>query len=218
MELDIDARVTLSNAVEMPVFGLGLYMSRPGDEARSAISQALEAGYRLIDTAAYYQNERDVGEALRDSGVPREDVFITTKLKNSDHGYETAIAACDRSLRLLGLSFVDLYLIHWPVEGLRMESWRALETLLKEGKCHAIGVSNYTIRHLEELLEHSSAVPAVNQVEFHPFLYQQDLLHFCRSHDIVLEAYSPLTRGRKLGDPRVAAIASEFNKRTPDVE
>jgi diketogulonate reductase-like aldo/keto reductase len=210
--MDINTSVTLNNGVEMPVFGLGVYQSRPGDEAKQAVLRALEAGYRMIDTAAYYRNERDVGEALRASGLPREHVFITTKLMNEDHGYEKTIAACERSLGILGLDHVDLYLIHWPVERLRTEAWRALETLLEEGKCRSIGVSNYTIRHLEELLEQSSTVPAVNQVEFHPFLYQKDLLEYCESKGIVLEAYSPLTRGERLNDPKLAIIASEYSK------
>jgi diketogulonate reductase-like aldo/keto reductase len=212
--MDIRTTVTLNNGVEMPVFGLGVYQSRPGEETKQAVLHALEAGYRMIDTAGYYRNERDVGEALRTSGIPREDVFITTKLMNEDHGYEKAIAGCERSLRLLGLDYVDLYLIHWPVERLRAEAWRGLETLLDEGKCRSIGVSNYTIRHLEELLEGSSTVPAVNQVEFHPFLYQKDLLDFCGSNGIALEAYSPLTRGEMLDDPKLAVIASEYS-RTP---
>jgi len=211
-EISIDTKVKLNNGVQMPIFGLGTYQTRSGKETQTAVLYALEAGYRLIDTAKIYGNEKDVGEVVRKSGIPREEVFITTKLWNSDHGYEAAIAACEKSLKSLGLSYIDLYLIHWPVEGLRNETWTAMETLQKEGKCRAIGVSNYMIWHLEELLRSSSTVPAVNQVEFSPYLYQKDLLEFCRSHNIQLEAYSPLTKGQKLSDPKLVAIASRYSK------
>lgn len=211
-ELTIDTKVELNNGVEMPIFGLGLYQTRKGKETQDAVSYALEAGYRLIDTAAMYGNEEDVGEVVRKSGLPREQIFITTKLWNSDHGYDKALSAFEESRKKLGLHYVDLYLIHWPVEVLRKESWRALETLLRGGKCRAIGVSNYMIWHLEELLSDSSIVPAVNQVEFSPYLYQKDLLDFCRNHHIQLEAYSPLTKAYKLHDPKLANIASKYSK------
>ena len=211
-DLTIDTKVELNNGVEMPIFGLGLYQTRKGKETQDAVYYALEAGYRLIDTAAMYGNEEDVGEAVRKSGLPREQIFITTKLWNSDHGYDKALSAFEESRKKLGLYYVDLYLIHWPVEVLRKESWRALETLLREGKCRAIGVSNYMIWHLEELLSDSSIVPAVNQVEFSPYLYQKDLLDFCRNHHIQLEAYSPLTKGYKLHDPKLANMASKYSK------
>jgi len=211
-EISIDTKVKLNNGVQMPIFGLGTYQTRSGKETQTAVLYALEAGYRLIDTAKIYGNEKDVGEVVRKSGIPREEVFITTKLWNSDHGYEAAIAACEKSLKSLGLSYIDLYLIHWPVEGLRNETWTAMETLQKEGKCRAIGVSNYMIWHLEELLNSSSTIPAVNQVEFSPYLYQKDLLEFCDSHNIQVEAYSPLTKGQKLSDPKLVAIASRYSK------
>lgn len=211
-EIRIDTRVKLNNGVEMPIFGIGTFLMGGGRETRKAVLCALEAGYRLIDTAAMYGNENDVGEAVRESGIPREEIFITTKLRNDDHGYDRAVAAFEESLRLLGLSYVDLYLIHWPVENLRCESWRALENLLEEGKCRAIGVSNYMIWHLEELLSSSSTVPAINQVEFSPYLYQRELLEFCCSNGIVLEGYSPLTKGYRLNDPRLRGIASKYSK------
>lgn len=211
-EIRIDTKVKLNNGVEMPIFGLGTYQSLSGKETQEAVLVALKAGYRLIDTASMYENEEDVGEAFRKSGIPREEVCITTKLWNSDHGYDPAIAAFEKSRKRLGLSYIDLYLIHWPVEGLRNESWKAFETLLKEGKCRAIGVSNYMIWHLEELLNNSSTIPAVNQVEFSPYLYQKDLLEFCRNHDIQLEAYSPLTKGYKLNDPKLMDVASKYSK------
>lgn len=211
-EIHIETKVKLNNGIEMPMFGLGTYQTGKGEETQAAVLHALEVGYRLVDTAKLYGNEKDVGDALKRSSIPREEVFITTKLWNSDHGYDAVIAACGESLKKMGLSCLDLYLIHWPVEGLRNETWRAMESLLEEGKCRAVGVSNYMIWHLEELLSSSSTIPAVNQVEFSPYLYQKELLDFCRSHDIHLEAYSPLTKGQKLNDPRLAAIASKYSK------
>ena len=170
------ATVKLNNGVEIPLLGLGVYQSPPGETTQDAVKHALKCGYRLVDTARVYGNEQDVGLALRESGLPREEVFVTTKLWNSDHGYDSTIRACEESLRRLGLKYLDLYLVHWPVSGARNESWRAMEKLLRDGKCRAIGVSNYTINHLNDLLASSNTIPAVNQVEFHPFLYQQKLL------------------------------------------
>ena len=212
--LSIDTTVKLNNGIEMPIFGLGTYQTRPGKETKDAVLSALEIGYRLIDTAAMYENEKAVGEAVRESGIPRDQIFVTTKLWNADHGYNRAISAFEKSLRRLGLSYIDLYLIHFPVERLRNESWRALETLLEGGKCRAIGVSNYMIWHLDELLKNSSAIPAVNQVEFNPYLYLKELHEFCNSHKIVLESYSPLTKGYKLDDPKLGELASKYS-RTP---
>jgi diketogulonate reductase-like aldo/keto reductase len=211
-ELRIDTKVKLNNGVQMPIFGLGTFQTRSGRETRDAVLHALKVGYRHIDTASMYGNEEDVGAAIKESGIRREEIFVTTKLWNSDHGYDSALAAFEKSSRRLDLSYVDLYLIHWPVQRLRNETWRALETLLKERKCRAIGVSNYMIRHLEELVENSSTVPAVNQVEFSPYLYQKDLLEFCRKNGIQLEAYSPLTKGHKLSDPKLAALASKYSR------
>lgn len=213
-QLSLTSTVELNNGVEVPLLGLGVYQSSPGKVTRDAVKFALESGYRLVDTARIYGNEQDVGSALRESGVKRDEVFVTTKLWNSDHGHDSAIRACEESLRRLGLKHLDLYLIHWPVTGLRNESWKAMDTLLNDGKCRAIGVSNYTIQHLNELFSNSDVVPAVNQVEFHPFLYQQKLLEHCRSHGIQLEAYSPLTRGERLDHPKVAEVAKRHG-RTP---
>jgi methylglyoxal/glyoxal reductase len=173
---------------------------------------ALKIGYRHIDTASLYGNEEDVGQGVRESGVPREQVFVTTKLWNSDHGYDSALRACDRSLRRLGLGYIDLYLIHWPVSELRSETWTALIELQRRGVCRTIGVSNYTVRHLQGLLDSSEVTPAVNQVEFNPFLYQEDLLRFCNDKGIQLEAYSPLTRGHKLRHPTVVDVARRYSK------
>ncbi|MGB8658673.1 MAG: aldo/keto reductase [Candidatus Zixiibacteriota bacterium] len=216
-DIKIDTRVKLNNQVEMPIFGLGTFQTQSGEQTRKAVLFALDAGYRLIDTAAMYGNEKDVGEAVRRSGIPREEVFVTTKLWNSDHGYERALLAFEESLERLGLAYVDLYLVHWPVGGLRNETWKAMEALLKRRKCRAIGVSNYMIWHLEELLNSSSTVPAVNQVEFSPYLYQKDLLEFCRSHGIQLESYSPLTKGHKLDDPKLLAVAAKYSKSSAQI-
>jgi len=211
-ELTITSCVTLNNGVAMPWFGLGVFQSPPGPVTEQAVAWALEAGYRHVDTARVYKNEEDVGKALQASGLPRQEVFITTKLWNADHGYEQTKRAARRSLERLGLDYLDLYLIHWPVERLRRDSWKALEELHLEGLCRAIGVSNYTIRHLEELFTYAEVLPAVNQVEFSPFLYQKGLLAFCRTHDIVLEGYSPLTKGNRLNHPVLTAIAAECDR------
>ncbi len=212
MGLTLDTKLTLNNGVKIPVLGLGTYLSSEGEGTKRAILEALAAGYRHFDTATLYRNERTIGAAIRESGVDREDIFITTKLWNDDHGYDSTFAAFDASLGRLGLDYVDLYLIHFPVQKLRLESWRALENLLDKGKCRAIGVSNYMQWHLEELLDNSTVTPAVNQVEFHPFLYQKDLLDFCHSRNIQLEAYSPLTKGRRLSDQRLIAMGENYQK------
>ncbi len=196
----------------MPLLGLGVYQTSPGRATEEAVKTALRVGYRHIDTASLYGNEESVGVAVRESGLPREQVFVTTKLWNSDHGYDSALRACDRSLRRLGLGYIDLYLIHWPVSELRDDSWRALIELQRRGSCRAIGVSNYTIRHLGELLEGSKVVPDVDQVEFNPFLYQEKLLRFCQDARIQLEAYSPLTRGHRLSHPTVVELARRYSK------
>jgi len=217
MQLSIQSRVKLNNGVEMPMLGLGVWQMAQGAETQRAVKYALESGYRLIDTAKLYANERDVGIAVRESGVPRDEVFVTTKLWNTDHGYEPAIKAFNRSMRELGFDYIDLYLIHWPVNPLRKDSWRALEKLLEEGKCRAIGVSNYTVGHLQELLRTSSTPPAVNQVEFSPFLFQEDLLDFCRDHSIQPEAYSPLTKGMRLNDPKLRPFSVKYHKTTAQI-
>ncbi|HEX2866412.1 MAG TPA: aldo/keto reductase [Ignavibacteriales bacterium] len=212
MKLTINDKAKLNNGVDIPYFGLGVYLSPPGEETYNAVRWALEAGYRHIDTAAFYKNEHDVGRAVKDSHIPREEIFVTTKLWNDDHGYDRTLRAFDESLRKLGFDYVDLYLIHWPVSGLRNDSWRALEAIYKDGRSRAIGVSNYTTSHLKELLNSCKVVPAVNQVEFSPFLYQKGLLKFCRENNVELEAYSPLSRASKLNDPRLKEIAVRYGK------
>jgi diketogulonate reductase-like aldo/keto reductase len=210
----IGSTVPLRGGARMPILGLGVWQSAPGAETRGAVLAALRAGYRLVDTARAYRNEDDVGAAVRESGVPRKDVFITTKVWNSDHGYDRTLRACDESLSRLGVEQLDLYLIHWPVEGLRHETWRAMERLLADGKSRAIGVSNYTVRHLDELLGRAKEPPAVNQVEFNPFLHQRALLEHCREHAIQLEAYGPLARGHRMDHPVLLRVAQRHG-RTP---
>jgi diketogulonate reductase-like aldo/keto reductase len=212
MLLTLKSSAKLNNGVEIPYLGLGVYQSPPGEITLRAVRYALKIGYRQIDTAELYGNEKDVGRALRESGIRREDVFITTKVWNSHQGYDSTLYACEGSLGRLGLSYVDLYLIHWPVQGLGHETWRAMIKLLHQGKARAIGVSNYSIRELNELLDKSDIVPAVNQVEFHPFLYQEELLRFCKNNNIQLEAYSPLTRGKRLNHPNILELAKKYNK------
>lgn len=209
-------QITLNDGHVMPMLGLGTYLATP-DEAYQSVLWALETGYRLFDTSLAYGNEVEVGRAIADSGVPREEVFITTKLENDDQGYDNALRACDRSLDNLALGYIDLYLIHWPVPRHRGESWRALERLQQEGKCRSIGVSNYTITHLKQLLGTSDTVPAVNQVEFHPFLYQEELLRFCTGTDIVLEAYTPLVQARHLDHPLLVEVGRRHGKSAAQV-
>ncbi len=180
----IGSSVEIRLGVRMPVLGLGVWQLPAGRPTQEAVKAALDTGYRLIDTAALYGNERDVGEAVRSSGIPRDEVFITTKLWNDDQGYDSALRAFERSRRALGVEVVDLYLIHWPVRGLREESWRALGELERKGAVRAIGVSNFTVQHLEELAKSSSVVPAVDQVEFSPFLCQSELLQHARTRGI----------------------------------
>jgi methylglyoxal/glyoxal reductase len=213
----ITTRVRLNQGPEIPWLGLGVFQTEPGPTTRHAVAYALEEGYRAIDTAAMYGNEADVGEAIRSSGIPRDEVFVTTKLWHTDHGYEPALRAGRASAQRLGLGAIDLYLIHWPRANStqdRLDSWRALEELHRQGLCRAVGVSNYTVRHLEELLGHSNLVPAVNQVEFHPFVYDPELLRYCEAHGIRLEAWSPLTRARRMDDPTIVTIAAAHH-RTP---
>ena len=208
MELTIETKLALNDGRQIPQLGLGVWQTRAGATCEAAVLAALAAGYRHIDTAAMYGNEESVGAAIRTSGIPREEIFITTKLWNSDHGNPER--ALDTSLRKLKLDYVDLYLIHYPVRE-RRQSWRTLAALRAEGKARSIGVSNFTIRHLTELLAETNTVPAVNQVEFHPYLYQRDLLDFCAGRGIVLEAYSPLTKGERLKDPKLVAVAKKYS-------
>lgn len=186
---------TLNDGVTMPWLGLGVWQAKDGDEVISAVKSAVEAGYRSIDTAAGYNNEEGVGQAIRECGVPREELFITTKVRNPDQGYESTLKAFETSRKKLGLEQVDLYLIHWPVAGKYKDTWKALIHLQKEGLVKSIGVSNFQIHHLQDIIEDSGVVPVVDQVEFHPLLTQRELLKYTQEHDIQLEAWSPLMQG-----------------------
>ncbi|HET9933541.1 MAG TPA: aldo/keto reductase [Polyangiaceae bacterium] len=203
--------VRLGSGHVIPQVGLGVWQMG-GAETRAAVRAALELGYRHIDTARIYGNEADVGRGIRDAGLAREQVFVTTKLWNAEQGYDRALKAFDASLERLGFDYVDLYLLHWPVAGLRLESWRALERLHREGRARSIGVSNFLVGHLEELVGAAELTPHVNQLELTPFLQRADTVAFCRKHGIVLEAYSPLTRGERLNDPVVNGIARELSR------
>lgn len=210
-ELKLNSTVPSNQSVSIPILGLGVWKSRP-KECFEAVKFALESGYRHIDTAAIYGNEADVGAAIRESGVNRSDIFLVTKLWNADQGYEEAQKAIDVSLQKLGTDYVDMYLIHFPVSGKRNESWKALEKIKQEGKTKSIGVSNFMVPHLEELLKETDIVPALNQVEFHPFLQDTELKNYCNAKGILLEAYSPLAHGQKLEDERVTKLAKKYNK------
>ncbi len=207
-------KIALATGAEIPQIGLGVWQSPQGAGTRDAVSAALELGYRHVDTARVYRNEPDVGAAVNASSVPRSDVFVTTKLWNDDQGYDSALRALDASLKRLNLDYVDLYLIHWPVPHKRRESWRALEAAFAGGKAKAIGVSNYLVPHLNELLGEPKVKPHVNQIELTPFLQRRETRALCKQHGIVVEAYSPLTRGARLNDPIVGAIAKAV-ARTP---
>jgi diketogulonate reductase-like aldo/keto reductase len=216
--MNIADTITLNNFVTIPRFGLGVYQSGRGRATENAVGWALEAGYRHVDTAAMYGNEAEVGAAIKQAvaagRLRRDQVFVTTKLWNSDHGYDAALKAFDVSYRRLGLEQIDLFLLHWPVPDGRRDSWRALERVPGDGRVRAIGVSNYMVHHLEELLRHAKVAPAVNQIELHPWCQQRDVVAFCQAHDIAVVAYSPLTKGVKLGDPQLAAVARAA-RRTP---
>ena len=202
----------LNNNVEMPWLGLGLWRTAPGVETEHSVRAALEIGYRSIDTAAAYGNEVGVGKAVKASGIPREEIFVTTKVWNSDQGYDRTLAAFDESRKKLDMEYVDLYLIHWPVKGRYRDTWRALEKLYADAVVRAIGVSNFHPHHLRDLLAGAEIIPAVNQVEFHPYLTQTELRMVCSEHGIQFEAWSPLMEGRLLTHPTLVKVADTHGK------
>jgi diketogulonate reductase-like aldo/keto reductase len=206
------AALKLNSGALIPQLGLGVWQTPAGATTREAVLAALKLGYRHIDTARIYGNEADVGAAVRESGIPRGEIFVTTKLWNEDQGYDRALRAFDASLKRLGLDYVDLYLIHWPVQGKRLDSWRALEKLHADKRARSIGVSNFLVPHLEELTDKAQVVPAANQIELHPFLQRRDTVALCRKLGISVEAYSPLTRGRRLDDATVVGIAKRVGR------
>ena len=208
---------TLENGVKMPYLGLGVYKMTNRDEAIQAMTKALEIGYRAIDTAALYYNEEEVGEAIRTSGVPREDIFVTTKVWNSDQGYDETLRAFDTSLKKLGLEYIDLYLTHWPVEGKFVDTYRAIERLYEEKLIRVPGVSNHHQHHLEKVFSKANVKPIVNQVELHPYLSQEELRAFCKENGIAVTAWSPLGRGGILQDEIIVKIAGEVGKSTAQV-
>ena len=198
----------------MPYFGLGVYLSSEGTECMDSITHALNQGYRLIDTASFYANERSVGEAVRNSGLDRKQIFVTTKVWNSDQGYDNTLKAFEDSYDKLNIDYVDLYLVHYPVKDKRKDTWRAMERLAEEGVCKAIGISNYMKHHLQEILSHCNIPPAVNQIELSPFCYEsrKPTIELCAENDIVIQAYAPLTRGRKLKDQYLNKLSEKYAK------
>jgi diketogulonate reductase-like aldo/keto reductase len=208
----INETATLHNEVKMPWLGLGVFQSEEGREVEQAVQWALELGYRSIDTASIYGNEAGVGKAIKESGVPREDIFLTTKVWNTDQGFNETLDAFEASIERLQQDYIDLYLIHWPVQEKYKETWRALEQLYNQGRVRAIGVSNFLVHHLKDLLTDCEIVPMINQVEFHPRLVQPTLLDFCRTEGIQVEAWSPIMRGKVLEIPELLAIAEKYNK------
>lgn len=207
---------TLNDGVKMPWLGLGVWKTKEGEEVIQSVKSAIAAGYRMIDTAAIYGNEEGVGQAIRESGVSRDELFITTKVWNDDQGYEKTLQAFETSRKKLGLDVVDLYLVHWPGRDKYLETWKALIHLQKEGLVRSIGVSNFQIRHLKHIIEETGVVPVVNQVELHPLLSQKELLAYARENNIVLEAWSPLMQGN-LDHPVLAQIAEKYGKTTAQV-
>ncbi|WP_350019862.1 aldo/keto reductase [Priestia flexa] len=214
---NLQSTTKLANGVEMPWFGLGVFKVEDGQQVIDSVKWAINAGYKSIDTAKIYENEEGVGQAIKEAGVPREDLFITTKVWNSDQGYDSTLEAFETSLNKLGLDYLDLYLIHWPVEGKYKDTWRALEKLYKDGKVKAIGVSNFQIHHLEDLMKDAEVKPMVNQVELHPLLTQVELRDFCKKNDIQIEAWSPLAQGELLDNAVLKEIADKHGKSTAQV-
>jgi diketogulonate reductase-like aldo/keto reductase len=234
MKVNLNSKITLNNGVEIPVIGFGVFRIPDGVEVEGAVKTALDAGYRLIDTAMIYKNEEGTGKAIRESGIAREEIFVTTKLWNTDQGYDSALSAIDASLARLGMSYVDLYLVHWPSASedmlpdgttfvsldKRKDTWRAMEEILRSGKARAIGVSNYMRNHLEEMSAYATVMPMVNQIELHPYLYKRDLLEYCKEHNIVVEAHSPLAPVadvKSTGHDAIDAIATKYGKSSSQV-
>jgi diketogulonate reductase-like aldo/keto reductase len=216
-KLKIGSRVALSDGNSMPLLGLGVWDAKSGKETYDAVIHALSKGYRHIDTAEMYGNEKDVGSAVIDSGIAREEIFITTKLWDSGLGYDHALNAFDVSLKKLNLEYIDLYLIHWPEKGSRREIWSALERIKKEGRSLSIGVSNFAPKHLNEILINANFTPAVNQIEMSPFLHQQEISSFCKKENIHLTGYCPLARGTRFNNPLLCRVAEETNKTAAQV-
>ncbi|MFC4353536.1 aldo/keto reductase [Chryseomicrobium palamuruense] len=212
MNLTKDSTVQLANGIEIPRIGLGVYKMTDREEALQAMEHALAVGYRHIDTASLYDNEKEVGEAVRASGIPRSDIFVTTKVWNSDQGYDETLRAFEKSLKLLDMDYLDLYLTHWPVEETFVDTYRAMERLYDEKLIRATGVSNHHAHHLEKIMAQANVAPMVNQVECHPRLTQFELREFCKEHGIAVTSWSPLSRGRLLEEPSLVRLAEKHGK------
>lgn len=214
---DISGTTTLNNSIEMPYLGLGVYKAKDGNEVKNAIHDALNLGYRHIDTASFYHNEEGVGEAIKIAEIDRSEIFITTKVWIDDQGYENTLKAFDTSLNKLLVDYIDLYLIHWPVPNLYVETWKAMEYLYAQGRVKAIGVCNCLEHHLETINAQSVIKPMVLQNEFHPRLVQQPLIDYCSKNKIQYEAWSPLMRGKILNNPTLQKIAQKYHKTTAQI-
>jgi len=210
--MNLSSRVKLNNGVEIPYLGLGTFQAKDGGETYDAVKWALEAGYKHIDTASVYGNEVSVGKAIKESGVARGDIFITTKLWNEDMRRDNQLKAIDESLERLGVDYVDLYLIHWPVKEKYVESWKKMEEIYKSGKAKAVGISNFNIHHIESILAVSDLMPAVNQCECSPELTQVELADYCKQKGIQFQPYSPLGQGNTLKEPKIIALAEKYGK------
>jgi len=220
-------KIKLNNGTEIPVIGLGVWKTPSGKGTEDVVLWALEAGYRHIDTATIYLNEKEVGNAIKQSGIKRNEIFVTTKLWNDDQGYESGLKAFEYSLKRLQMDYVDLYLIHWPFMGWgsskvdnvinRKESWKALEEIYNSGRAKAIGVCNYKIEHLEEMKTYANIAPMVNQIEFHPFWFRKELMDYCHKNNIAVTDYCPLVRGKKMFDNRITDIAKHYSKTNAQV-
>ncbi len=221
MAKNLQDTTILANGIKMPWLGLGVFKVKDGAETVNAVRTAIKSGYRSIDTAAIYQNEEGVGQGIKQgleaAGISRKDLFVTSKVWNTDQGYETTLKAYETSLKKLDLDYLDLYLIHWPVKGKYKDTWRALETLYDQGKVRTIGVSNFHIHHLQDLLQSSKVKPMIDQVEFHPRLQQKELRAFCLEQGIQFEAWSPLMQGQLLDNLTLQGIADKYGKSVAQV-
>jgi len=215
MELTLNSTVELNNGFKIPLLGLGTWELKKNDCVQ-AVQWAIEAGYRHIDTASFYQNEKQVGTAIKDSGISRNEIFVTSKVWDTEQGYENTLSAYEKSIKNLETDYLDLYLIHWPKK-LRNETWKAMEKLLNEGKVRAIGVCNFSVHHLEELIEKSSTVPVINQIQITPFHFNVELINYCKKHNIAIEAYSPLTHGHELQNLKILKIGKTYGKSSAQI-